>query len=174
MMKKKIIITVILMCLLFYCCNGNVKKNIGSGESIKLEDSLVKSNTINVNINDTLILGEKNYGEILIIKHLQDSIKRTSNDLRGVTVYLSIYEEEDNFNFKECDTFFQSSLDFIKVPVPFYVIPETSGEKTIKGIVKEKIILDAYKFKDSTQTRLIEFEHFFNKEVYVKGRKGSN
>jgi len=158
-----------LLSILLYCCNNKKSVNSTKLKSTKIEkDSLIKSSTINIKIKDTIILGQKNFGKIETIKYLQDSIKRSLNDFRGVTVYLDILDDQSNFNQSLCDTFYQSSLDFVKVPVPFYVTPKTLGRRIIKGIVEEKIILDAYKFNDSSETRLIEFEHFFIKEVYVK------
>ncbi|WP_299363366.1 hypothetical protein [Winogradskyella sp.] len=166
-MIKKCFAIIIIFISILNCKNGikEVKKN----EKI---DPLLKEESISIKINDTLIIGERNFGKIFTNKILHDTIKRTKMDIRGATAYINLYNDinrvEDEVHLRQSDTFYQSSLNFEKIEIPFFIQPKLSGNYTIVGIIDEQIILDAYKSNDSMDTRVIEFRHYLKKDIYVK------
>lgn len=181
MIKIKTVLS-FLTLLLIYNCNNSESKTITK--------PLIKSNNINefrvnidndsvfedakviIAIKDTLQYGKQNFGDLFSFKKFQDSIKKDiQEDVRVVVLYLSLINSklnEDYINQKKYDTFYQANLDFENVRIPFYVVPKKEGIIYIKGLLKEEIILNSYKFNDSTSTRYIQLEHVFELPVYVK------
>lgn len=178
----KIIILLSILLLLFDCNDRKIKE-INSHLFIKQDtlhvlyidvknDSVFKDARVLIDIQDTLQLGKRNFGDLYSVKFYHDSIKRDfKEDFRGVVSCIGISDSKFNEEFenvKSCDSFYQVDLNFEKVRIPFYVIPNKKGRLFINGRIKEQIFLNAYKYEDSTVIRYIELEHHFELPVYVK------
>ena len=53
---------------------------------------------------------------------------------------------------------------------PFYIIPNKVGSQYIGVIIDEMIFLNAYKYADSSVTRMLQNEHIYQKNIYVKNK----
>jgi len=176
--KNKIYFLVLFVTVIIMGCKENKQKESLENRKEKYykQDPTYKSLSIIVDIQDTLVLGEKYRGELKFHHLLQDSIKVLKKDERFNIVYLNTFSHKRKINEiikKECDSFYGMANKLKDTIItPFYITPKKLGSQYIGFIIDEETYLSAYQYKDSTKSRVLFNTFTINKNIYVKSSIG--